>query len=129
MYAAVVENIMYNQYAPTDVNVLEVAYHNQGATDYVDVQWLARDLQPPVAGTAICNVWTNQSTRVCNHFHTEFDNNPVPGATTKKNIVCHEIGHTLGFDDHTHNPPSGCLGGGGQGVLDSHEKFHLNTRY
>jgi hypothetical protein len=129
MYASVVEDIMYNQYGPTDLTVLEVTYHLSGTSNYVDVQWLARDLQMPLAGSAICSIWTNQATRVCNHFHTEFDNNPVPGATTKKNIVCHEAGHTLGGDDHTYQPPSGCMGGGGQGIVNAHEQFHINSRY
>jgi hypothetical protein len=37
MYAPVVNDIMQNQYGPTDLQVLKVGYHLSGTSNYVDV--------------------------------------------------------------------------------------------
>lgn len=47
----------------------------------------------------------------------------------KRQGACHEIGHSLGFDDSQPENNTGCMSGGGLGVSSAHEINHINSTY
>lgn len=115
--------VMNNQYGNrTDMAVAETTTHGTCATsNCTDISWNATNLPTPLAGTATCA--EGLANNICDHWHVSFDND-TNGSNQQ---VCHEIGHTVGFDDIPNNP-GGCMGGGA-GALNTHEIGHIDARW
>lgn len=124
-----VEDSMYDEYHDrTDLVVSKFAYHyNSSYTyPYTDFSWGAINLPTPKGGDAVCNAGFLSNNR-CDHFHIQFDNDPA-SEQVRRSAVCHEIGHTVGFDDGA-TWSGGCIGIGSQYTLHSYEIYHINSRY
>lgn len=78
--------------------------------------------------TAQCNRLLT-STK-CDHWHIIFDRGlRFTPLNNQKRGVCHEIGHSLGFDDSQPEPGQGCMSGGGLRRLSGHEIHHIDEQY
>ncbi len=92
------------------------------------------DAAPPGVADALCvEFWgTPQSgSPRCNQSRLRFNRDWMlsTSADQKRQGSCHEIGHSLGFDDSQPEPGSGCMSGGPNGVLTAHEINHINAFY
>jgi len=92
----------------TDLNMVEIARFKWKDAD--DVIWFAADLANGVGGDEVCrkknrNWW--DLNRICNRARVRFNENLTRRINdlTAFEIVCHEFGHTLGFQHRN----SGCM--------------------
>ncbi|HTE50895.1 MAG TPA: hypothetical protein VK698_08505 [Kofleriaceae bacterium] len=125
----------YTQYGDrTDLSTSERGWNDYTAT--TDVYWYtldqwAFDMDYPgvtVHGDSLCVA--PMSDNKCDQFRVRISNGAA--ATSEANqwqLVCHEFGHTVGFDDSIPEPGLGCMSGGGAGWLSDHEIAHINERY
>ncbi len=122
------DDVMTNEIErKTTVLTTKVTYHiNWSLTyPYVDISWWAADLPVGLGGDAVCKVYLSGSS--CDHSHVRFDDDAGQTPASKRQKVCHEIMHTLGADDGSSN--GGCIGGGPDGTLNSHDISHINSTY
>jgi hypothetical protein len=99
------------------------------APDSADVYWfVTTDLTPGAAADTLC-VGT-LSGNVCSRFRIRVAQDAKIGldTTLEKNLACHEVGHTVGFDDGGTARLS-CMDGGDNAKLGSYEKIRINNRY
>lgn len=115
--------------AKTEIETVAVSY-NQGVTD---AYWY---VTPDISGGAdtLCVNFTgaqHAGVPVCDSSRMRFAEDWVSGQSgdQKNQGACHEIGHTLGFDDSQPEYRTGCMSGGPNGTLSSHEKTHVNDMY
>ncbi len=122
------EDIMYDEIeAKTVIDAIKVSYHYKAGLTYpwVDFSWWAADLQAPRGGSATCDEPIGSSR--CDHFHVIYDDDPGQTTNSKRQKVCHELLHTLGADDGS--TAGGCMGGGPDGTLNSHDIGHIDGYY
>ena len=122
-----VDAAMNQQYAArTQLDVLEVEY-----TLNTDAYWR---VTPEIEfADAYCMEYVGTHTGLdkCQRARIRFGEDWVDTYSTheKAQGSCHELGHTVGFDDSIPESNLGCMSGGGQGVLSSHEIAHINGMY
>ncbi|MEK7424424.1 MAG: hypothetical protein AAB131_11360 [Actinomycetota bacterium] len=114
---------MINQYdARTDIITQPVSY-----TSSTDVYWFV----DPAVGTADTLCMNLISSNICNRFRIRFNTTWAANQTIdqKRQGACHEIGHTVGFDDSVPQIALGCMSGGGLGILSTNEIWDINAGY
>lgn len=112
-----------NQYGiRTDLSVLQVT-----PTAYTDAYWYVTT----ATSTADATCMSLAATGVCESARIRFNTLWVRQQSLNEHRqgACHEIGHTVGFDDSVPEYQLGCMSGGGLGILSSHEIGHINAQY
>ncbi|MDF1598112.1 MAG: hypothetical protein P1T08_18745 [Acidimicrobiia bacterium] len=106
----------------TDMSVGQQTYNTN-----TDVYWYVT----PSVGTADATCVDFSSSLVCNQVRVRFNTTwaYTYSSAQRQQGACHEIGHSVGFDDSQPENNTGCMSGGGQGVLSSHEIGHINAQY
>jgi hypothetical protein len=123
---------LFGQYDPTDL----IIHEQSSYTSSVDIywysleQWAFNNDYPGVTvhGDVICEA--TLSGNACDRFRLRLSEGAR--ATSEANqwhLVCHELGHTIGFDDSVPEPGQGCMSGCGCGVLSTHERGHVNAKF
>lgn len=109
-----------NNYEPTDLTFTKVSSYSS----WTDIYWYVTNIS--AAGDTTCMNWS--TSQMCEQFRvridTDADNLPI---LQERNLVCHEIGHTVGFGhgtDHT-----SCMSGGNNNILGWWEVNLINGRY
>lgn len=103
--------------------------------DNVDVYWFVTEsLTAGAAADATCIAFTSGTQggqSRCNRARIRFRTSWMlsTSADQKRQGACHEIGHTVGFDDSVPEASIGCMSGGPNGVLTTHEINHINAFY
>ena len=122
--------VMNYQYGPrTAVAVDKVPSQN------AYVYWFVTPLPSGVGADARCMEYTNVSSNPaeCSRARVRHNESGINrgSKSAKRQGVCHEVGHTLGFIDYPGGSTNGCMGGGtaNGGVLRTHEINHLNACY
>lgn len=116
---------MTGQYgARTDMTVAELTTY----INTVDVYWEAT--LSVTSSDAQCMQWVVYN-QICDRVRIRHPESKigVASANTWRQGMCHEIGHSVGFDDSSPENAIGCMSGGGVGVLSSHEIGHINAQY
>jgi hypothetical protein len=106
----------------TDMTVLSVGY-----TSFTDAYWYVTT----AVGTADATCMNLLAGNICERVRIRFNTTWAANQTTneKRQGACHEIGHSVGFDDSIPEVATGCMSGGGLGVLSAHEIGHINDQY
>ena len=120
---AVFNDRMTNQFGSrTDLNTFATTY-----SPSTDVYWFVTSTGP-AAADAVCVTYIGST---CDQERIRFNTNWAATQTLnqKRQGACHEIGHTVGFDDSQPEVNTGCMSGGGLGVLSAHEIGHINNLY
>jgi len=108
----------------------EVAYGSY--TIHTDVYWFATTAVS--SSDALCVRWADQNStpKKCNQVRVRHPWKKVFDGTsdnTWKQGICHEVGHSVGFDDSSPETSAGCMSGGSNGTLSTHEINHINNQY
>lgn len=92
-----------------------------------DVYWFVT----PSVGVADALCVDYSAPLICNQVRVRFNTSWAysTSANGRRQGACHEIGHSVGFDDSQPENNTGCMSGGGLGVLSSHEIGHINAQY
>ncbi len=133
--------VLTNVYNPTDLS----AYHDD-ADPLPDV--IVDDFNyssfPSLAGWVQCpsnntgtggshpNRWCRGQTLTLNSYLYWSDEGVFDTDAQRRNMACHEIGHTLGLR-HRSDTKASCMwtyaGDGGAATLTGHDEAHINARY
>jgi hypothetical protein len=126
-----------NAVDPTDINTFDVAalapdtdvvVYDQ---DYTD--WCGEDWHPAgqVIGLTHCASIATNPVNACEKSGVRYDESYTNGASTtrRRNMACHESGHTLGLDVSFTN--SGCmyLAAGDKTTFSSGDRTWINSHY
>lgn len=103
-------------------------------SDNVDFYWFVTNAAPPGAADAACvEFWGTGVNGIprCNRTRIRFNRDWMlaNSADQKRQGACHEIGHSLGFDDSVPENHVGCMSGGPNGTLSTHEINHIDAFY
>lgn len=78
------------------------------------------------------NRWCRGQTLTLNSYLYWADTGVFDTATQRRNVVCHELGHTVGLR-HRSDSRDSCMwtyaGAGAAAGLDGHDRAHVNGRY
>ncbi len=117
-----------DNYEPTDLSFWKTTSNSS----WVDVKWYVTTqsnshLSAGVAGTVYCAVWASSTT--CDSFRLLIaDDADEMSSLLQNNLVCHELGHTVGFADGGTLQHS-CMDGGDNNMLRPYERGKINARY
>ena len=132
-----VNAVRAESYDPTDINTVtssnpnsqtDVVAYQQNYTTYCGIAWHGS------GGSAVGHVrCVSLSGSACQKFEMRFDSSFTSSATTgmRKNLACHESGHTLGLG-HRASIGNSCMWGAVVGSLqsiDQHDRDALNAHY
>lgn len=111
----------------TDLSVGELGSY----TSTVDVYWFAT---PDVTSAdATCMAWFDAGSTPpkCERVRVRLAESKIGVVSDDqwRQGICHEVGHSVGFDDSVPEVNTGCMSGGPNGVLSSHEINHINGQY
>ncbi len=119
-------------YNPTDLTTIELFPGCNSYNSSDDVIWWATSqslMQFPTSlgevycsktsGSTKCDRWVMKLLETMETTHSW---------AVKWNVACHEIGHTVGFDDGG-TAGFSCMDGGNNGILASYEINKINGRY
>lgn len=123
----VVDGRMTGQYiGRTDLSGGEVTYNQ-----YTDAYWYMTASTPGVADTVCKDLMTQYWPDKCGRARIRFEEVYFRNTTDndRKQGACHELGHTVGFDDSIPENNTGCMSGGPNGTLSTHEINHINYQY
>lgn len=109
-------------YEPTDLTIS----HTGSTAGWVDVVW---EEVPQTPGIAVTSCVTPLSGNRCDQFLIQFENTlNLYHSQVMTNAVCHEFGHTVGFDDGGWQAAS-CMTGANSSRLRWWERSLVNNRY
>lgn len=122
------DSVMYNQYyVRTDLTGGE---HSTYYT-YTDVYWYVTT--EVSTSDAACVRWYNSTStpKKCDQVRVRLAQARVDVVSddTLRQGICHEVGHSVGFDDSQPETNTGCMSGGSNGTLSTHEIGHINGWY
>lgn len=111
----------------TDMVVQELGSY----TTTVDVYWFAT---PAVSSSdATCMAWFDAGSTPpkCEQVRVRLPESKIGTIPVDqwRQGICHEVGHSVGFDDSIPESSTGCMSGGPNGVLSTHEINHINGQY
>lgn len=126
-----VDAMMSMYITDTDLTGTETTTHGSSRGFYVDISWWVTPI-PNFGATASCDKWYDSSASPpeCDHNHVRFDGGDWSDTFGRNYAACHEIGHTVGFDDSL-------WGTGGKDAcmedfvvdLDTHMINNINAHY
>lgn len=119
---------MTNQYGAR--TVLSVQKLPAYTTD-VDAYWFSTASIGSEADATCMDLNTAPNPDQCRRARIRFRDGWVMEAilAQRKQGACHEIGHTVGFDDSVPENNIGCMSNGPNGVLSDHEIGHINAQW
>lgn len=96
----------------------------------MDAYWFATPVTGGVAD-ATCMVRDYGANPKCYRTRIRFEESYLNSASldSRKQAACHEIGHSIGFDDSQPETNTGCMSGGPNGTLSTHEINHINAQW
>ncbi len=107
-------------YEPTDLSFTKVT----GST--YDIYWYVTPISSGAAGDALCTIPNSDGT--CSRWRIRIDEDAWDLTfLLEKNLVCHEVGHTVGFG-HGSTQDS-CMSSGDNNKLNTWEKDKINGHY
>lgn len=115
------------RYEPTDLTFTKVSTVNT----VTDVMWYVTPnsnmVRDGASGEVNCDIWTS-TPGVCDRFRFKINETTANMAShIKNNLVCHELGHTVGFGHGV--VESSCMTGGDNSRLGWWEVNAINGRY
>ncbi|HHC08170.1 MAG TPA: hypothetical protein ENK55_05590 [Actinobacteria bacterium] len=119
---------MEDQYgARTDM----AAYRLSSYDSTVDAYWYATPVTYGVADATCMDLDTAPNPDQCRRTRIRFEEAWLESASLnqRRQGACHEIGHSVGFDDSVPEHQTGCMSNGPNGTLSSHEIGHINAQW
>jgi hypothetical protein len=133
--------VLANVYSPTDLSAYRDEDDSQPDVIMSDFSYSGF---PDIAGWVNCpsdntgqggsnpNRWCRGQTLTLNSYLYWVGEGVFDTAAQRRNVVCHELGHTLGLRHRTDTTDS-CMwkyaGDGAAATLDGHDRAHVNGRY
>ena len=109
-------------YEPTDLTFTRASAYSSS----VDVYWRVRYIAGDIGGTYECRAWSS-STRCDRARITIADDADQMSDLLQNNLVCHELGHSVGFGHGTAG--ASCMTGGDNNMLAWWEIQTINSKY
>lgn len=126
---SIFDDRMVSQYNDrTDLTTIKAS----SCSTMTDVYWFVTNISSgPGDATCVSYLDAPASPPVCDQVRVRFDPDWASSVSgyEKRQGTCHEIGHSVGFDDSQPEANTGCMSGGSIGHLSSHEVTHLNQEY
>ncbi len=119
---------MEDQYGDrTDMYAYQLASYDST----VDAYWYATPVTNGVADATCMDLNTTPNPDQCRRTRIRFEESWLESASLnqRRQAACHEIGHSVGFDDSIPENDTGCMSNGPNGTLSSHEIGHINDQW
>lgn len=128
VYTTAQDDNRTNNLEPTDLNTFLASTHSQAdvsVNDSLDGSSAALALEQCITPST---VFPDR----CNHAHVHHNLSITLSSAQKKSVACHELGHSIGFQEQLFDAGSSCMRTNypvDNTGFDDHDKEEINGRY